>query len=299
VELSWPMRLRIGASAAIGVILIGFWAWPLAAPSEPFGVVSLANGSISPGGAMILAGLAFLAGLLAYFLSWPYGREIGVLAVPSGLAVWAVRTGSMANLMQTNPDLLQRQALFTTLKWEPAFWLAVVALGFLGVFAGGTIRSKYQSNRVQKETTTKSNIYLNSAIALVGSGLITQVCIGILARNVRMYDSELGSVVAQPTVGQIVFAVFVSFGIATFIVKEFLNAGYSLPIIGGTVVMFYNINTYARQSVLEHLIQTWPPVFFPNAVISILPVQMVTFGTLGGIAGYWLAVRHNYWRKHG
>jgi hypothetical protein len=39
-------------------------------------------------------------------------------------------------------------------------------------------------------------------------------------------------------------------------------------------------------------------MFFSNAAISILPVQMVAFGTLGSITGYWLAVRYKYRREH-
>ena len=75
MELSWLMKLRIIAAVAVGAVLIGFLAWPLAQPPEPFDVVSI------PGfaGSVALAGLAFLVGLIAYFLSWPYGREIGIL----------------------------------------------------------------------------------------------------------------------------------------------------------------------------------------------------------------------------
>jgi len=25
---------------------------------------------------------------------------------------------------------------------------------------------------------------------------------------------------------------------------------------------------------------------------------MVAFGTIGSIAGYWMAIRYDYWRKH-
>ncbi len=89
MELSWLMRLRIAAAAAAGIILIGLLAWPMAAPHEPFGIVSMA--AISLKNRAVLISLAFVTGLLAYFLSWPYGREIGIIAVPSGLALWAVR----------------------------------------------------------------------------------------------------------------------------------------------------------------------------------------------------------------
>ena len=312
MELSWLMKLRIAVAAATGVILIGILGWPLAAPAESFGAVLA--GAISLGGAIALAGLAVLAGFIAYFLSWPYGREIGILAVPSGLALWAMRSGSVAGLMQLNPTLPQRQALLATLKWEPIFWLAVVAAGFLGVLLGQKIlQPKSGPDKPQQKPNSRINMYLSAAIALVGSVLIAQFCIGIFARDLKVFDNKLGSVVAQPTVGQIVFAVLVSFGIAAFVVKKFLKAGYIWPIIAsafvtGFVIVWpavvsaiaraFNISTYAKQDVLQHLVQHWPAVFFSNAVASILPVQMVVFGTLGSIAGYWLAVRYNYWRKH-
>jgi len=109
------MKLRIAAAVATGVALIGILAWPLAASPEPSGAVSLHNGTITLGDAITLAALAFLAGLIAYFISWPYGREIGILAVPSGLAIWAVRSSSMASLMQSTAAA-QRHELFGLLS---------------------------------------------------------------------------------------------------------------------------------------------------------------------------------------
>ena len=307
MELSLQMKLRIAAAVAAGVGLVGFLAWPVAAPPEPFGAVSVLAlhqsgaglvGGISFGGAITLAILAFLAGLLAYFLSWPYGREIGVLAVPAGLAVWAVRCGDMAGLTQLNPTLAQRQELFALLKWEPVFWLAIVAAGFAGVLLGRKISDSPNPNKPEEKADCKSNIYLKAAIALVGSGLIAQFCIGIFAQDIRVFDDKLGSLVAQPAVGQIVFAVLVSFGIAAFVVKKFLNASYIWPTIASAFVTVYVAAIYARQDTLQYLVKSWPTVFFPNAVISILPVQIVAFGALGSIAGYWLAVRYNYWREY-
>ena len=64
MELSWPMKLRIAAAAAIGVVLIGILARPYA---EPFSRV----GDMGYTGAAVLVVLAFLSGLIAYFASWP------------------------------------------------------------------------------------------------------------------------------------------------------------------------------------------------------------------------------------
>lgn len=296
MELSLLMRLRIAAAVATGVVLIGILAWPLAASPGPFGAVRA--GDISFGGAVILVILAFLAGLIAYFLSWPYGREIGILAAPSGLAIWAVRSGSMTALMQLNPTAAQRQELLTTLKWEPIFWLVIVAAGFAGVLLGQKIQSKLKPDETQEKSNSQPVKYLNAVIALVGSCLIAQFCLKIFAQDVRIFDNRLVSVMAQPTAGQIVFAVLVSFGLAAFVVKRFLHVSYIWPTIASALVTAFAISVYVKQDVLQYLVQNWPAAFFSNTVISILPVQMVAFGTLGSIIGYWMAVRYDYWRKH-
>ena len=139
---------------------------------------------------------------------------------------------------------------------------------------------------------------LNIIIALAASVLIAQLCISAFAQNVRLIDQKAGSVVAQPTTGQIVFAVFFSFGIAAFVAKKFLNVSYIWPIIASAFVTALAVMSYGRQDVLRHLSSNWPTIFFSHAVMSILPLQIVAVGTLGSIAGYWMAIRYNYWRKY-
>jgi hypothetical protein len=296
MELSLLMRLRIAAAVATGVVLIGILAWPLAASSGPLAAVRASD--IGPGGAITLVVLAFLTGFIAYFVSWPYGREIGILAVPSGLAIWAVRSGSMTTLMQLNPTAAQRQALFTTFKWDSIFWLVIVAAGFAGVLLGQKILSSPRPPETQKKSNSKPTQYLSAIIALAVSAFIAQFCIRIFAQDVKIFDNRLGSVMAQPSVGQILFAVLISFKIAAFVVKKFLDVSYIWPAIATVLVTAFAASTYAKQEVLQYLVKTWPAAFFTNSVISILPLQIVAFGTLGSIAGYWMAVRYRYWRKH-
>jgi len=291
-ELSWPVKLKVTATLLVGIILIGFLA-PLGTPVEPFGVISVP----AFGGAVALAGLAVLAGFIGYFLSWPYGREIGILAVPAGLAIWAVRGGNMAELMRLAPTLAQRQGLFAALKWEPIFWLAIVAAGFGGVLIGQYLVSRL-SSLVPRSFVLRPSSLVPRILAVVGSVFIAQFCIGIFAQDVRIPDHRLGSVMAQPAVGQIVFAVLVSFGIAAFLVKKFLDASYIWPIVASALVTGFAVITYIKEDTLQYLVEHHPPIFFSRVVTSILPVQMVAFGVLGSIAGYWLAVRYNYWRKH-
>ncbi len=134
--------------------------------------------------------------------------------------------------------------------------------------------------RTDKEkSNSKSNIYLNVIIALVGSVLIAQFCIGLLGQDVRIPDPRLGSVVAQPAIGQIVFAVLVSFGIAGFVVKKFLNVSYIWSTAASALVTGFAISTYVKQDILQHLVERYPAVFFSNAVNSIFPA--------GANGGFW------------
>ncbi len=290
------MKLRIAAAAAVGVVVIGIGVWPLAEPTEPFGAVRLGN--LGFNGTVILLAAAFAVGLIGYFVSWPHGREIGILAVPAGLAIWAVRTGNMASQIQMAPAVAQRQALLGQLKWEPIFWLAVIGVGFLGVLCGQKIHCGSTYAHPKDKPKSGPAPYLNAAVALVASVLVAVLALDRLAQDITMTNGSLGSVMAQPATGQMVFGIIVAFGLAAFIVKHFLNAGYIWPIIAAALVTPFAITTYAKYDTLNHLADYWPAVFFSNAAISVLPVQMVAFGTIGAIAGYWMGIRYHFWRKH-
>ncbi|MFC1738775.1 hypothetical protein ACFL1G_06990 [Planctomycetota bacterium] len=299
MELSWLMKIRIGLSAAVGVVLIGIIGWPIAEPAEPFGVVSITAGSITIDGILTLAGLAMVCGFTAYFLCWPYGREIGILAVPAGLAVWSVRTGSVANLIQANPSVSQRQTIYAGFQWEPFFWLGIVALGFTGVFIGQLIsRPGLKEAQTDKKCESKLNVYVRIGLSLVISILTAQIFIRIFARDVSMLSRELGSVLAQPAVGQIIFALLLSFGIAGFVVKKFLDVDYGWPVLATGFVALLAARYSLSAGAMERMVQYWPANFFNDAVLAVLPVQLVTFGTAGAIAGYWMAVRYDYWHEH-
>jgi hypothetical protein len=283
------MKLRIAAVAAVGAALIYGVGWQLA--GSPDRVGDMAYGS-----AASLVALAFVAGLIGYFVSWPYGREIGIMAAPFGLAVWAFRSGSMANLIQQSPTTAQRQELVASLRFEPVFWLVVVAAGFAGVLLGQKLRPSLKLKELKEESDSSPAKYLNALAALAGSAVIAQFCVKICAQDIRMSDNGLGSVVAQPATAQIAFAVLVSFGVAAFAVKKFLNVSYVWPALATALVTAFGMYNYAKN--VQYLAKAWPAAFFSDAVASVLPVQMVAFGALGSVAGYWMAIRYVYWRKH-
>ena len=342
MELSLAMKFRITLAAALGIALIGLWAWPLAEPAQPFGAVTADQ--INAGAKVALILLALATGFFACFLSWPYGKQIAILAAPAGLALWALRGGTVAQMIMLNPQQAERLKLYAQLKWEPVFWLVIVAAGSLGVMIGQIIapprakpatgesesadkpwkpdifiwvfgallgpivREKVavlnkrllhrESQKPQQRPGSTFTVLSKAMTALVVSVVIAYICIGIFARDVEVYDSRLGSVTAQPGVGQIAYAVFVSFGAAAFLVKLLLNSSCLWPIVSCAFVTAAATGIHAKPAIVEHLAASWPAVFCSHPAVAILPVQMVAFGTLGSVAGFWSAVRYQYWRKH-
>jgi len=340
MELTLPLKLRIAAAVAAGVFLIGIFAWPLVDSAGSFDVVL--TGSLGLGAKAALLLLAVFAGFIACLICWPYGREIGILAVPSGLAVWALRTADVTAIILQNPSVQQRHELYTSLKWDPLFWLLVVAAGFAGVILGQIItlprrydvktgdEGIYQRNgrfsrtllafgdygsfaghsnetapadghnpvNSKEKSPFTTGLCLRAAAAVIASVLIAQACIAIFARDVSIFDSRLGLISAQPSLGQIVFAVFLSFGLAGFVVKLLLNRSYIWPMLACAFVTTFVNAFYLKALNLQQLAETLPLVFTPHTALAIVPVQMVSFGTLGSIAGYWMAAQYDHWRRH-
>jgi hypothetical protein len=293
-SLTWLMRLRILAAAAVGMLLVGLAAWRAVQPAGPDGIVTFP----ALGGAVILCFLALITGFVSYFLSWPYGEKIAVLAVPVGLAVWSVRDSNIATLMQKTADAAQRYQILAQFKWTALLWLIPIAAGFAGMLLGQLI-AKGQITLSSKKSARDINLgdCANVLTALVGAGLIALFCIKILAQDIRFSDVKLDSVVAQPSSGQIIFAVAASFAIAAFVVNIFLNSSYVWPILATAAMPALCISFYAKAEIVAYLAENFPAVFFAHPAVAILPIQMVSYGTLGAIAGYWLAQTYKMWRK--
>jgi hypothetical protein len=314
MELTWAIRLRIAIAAAVGIAVIGIYAWPMVAPTDEFGVVSILNSRIGAGDAIVIGAMAFCIGLVCYFLSWPYGSRIGILAVPFGLSVWAARSGNMGTLMQLDTSIVRREEIFSTMCWEPILWLGIVAAGFLGVFVASQIihpvesispqtdkpATKTASKSAQPDKSSKRGVgeIVNVIVAIIGSAIIAQLFIGMFARDYTILDVASGAVVAQPANSQIIFAILVAFAISSFIVQKVLKLDYLWSIISSCLVTPFAISTYGKHDVIEYFAGHWPAVFFPNSVLAVLPIQVVSVGTIGAVIGYWIAIRLEYWRQH-
>ncbi|HPS54100.1 MAG TPA: hypothetical protein PLP05_00745 [Sedimentisphaerales bacterium] len=297
-NLSWTSKTRLTIIFAVGFLLIGILCWPLVKPDDPFQPVSLVTGNINFFSAITILAIAFITGLLGFFVSWPLGKEMAIVTVPAGLCVWSFRSASMADFIINFNSIEAKYTLLAKIKWEPFFWLAVVAAGYAGVWLAQKMTSKNKKTIEKPEKNNISNVIVNAGLSTAASLLISTFCVWVLAQDVKMTDNKLGFVIGQPHILQICFAVLVAFAISGFVVKKFLSGNYIWPLLSTSLVTFLVTSIYVNTTTLKYMSENWPANFFQNSVLSILPVQMIAFGCLGSIAGYWLAVRLDYWKEH-
>jgi hypothetical protein len=295
MELSWINKLRIALVAALGIAVIGIVGWPLAAPNDPMAPVRSTNVSLLQTTLLMLS--AFAIGLGGYFLSWPHGREIGILGVPFGLAVWSLRSGPMRVLNQAANTVAGRSALLNSLLLEPLYWLVIVAVGFAGVLIAQRLApsdgAPLSLDKIKSYLTSRAATTL--VIAVLVSVIVVQFLLGAIAMDVPPFDRIAAT---QPPVGQIAFAVIAAFAAAAFIVKLFLGESYIWPAIASVFVTPFAQAAYCRGSTIERFTEIEPATFFPHASLAIMPLQLVAFGAIGSVLGYWLAISYRYWRTH-
>ncbi len=301
-NIHWLMRIRAIAALAVGALLVGGLGWPLVRPELPIAAITLVNGSVSVSGAVLCVLLAFAAGFLAFFVSWPAGKILAPYAAPTGLAIWAMTSGNMHRLLLDHHPPAQRQALYAALRWEGFFWLLICAAGYLGVLAASrlagskiVILGQFDSDK-PKGITIMTHVLLAMGVTV----LIGWFALGVFVQDIHQPDARLGMVVGQPGNRQIAFGVFTTFCIAAYLVKHTLKIGY-LPVAAASVVLtFVGATQLLRGDTLAHLAGNWPIAYFNHAVNAITPLQMVAFAVLGAVTGYWMAVKfhHPTWKTH-
>lgn len=292
------MRFRILASLAIGVVLLGLLPWGFIKPPAG-GVFIVLNGSINAGSLLICAGLAFIAGFLASATCTPYGCQIGIIAAPAGLATWGLKSAMLAKLFQMAPAAADRLKVYSSLKFEGLIWLALAVCGFLGAaLADKIFRTKSLQLPDEMKPVFQLPLFAQAVAAIIGTVFVANFLINILGPDISYSDPKLVYVTAQPVVLQVAFAVFITFGACGFLAKLLLGSRPFWPAVATVFLIAYSIMLYGRNDIMTYLSAAWPADFFIRPVIAILPVQMVAFGCLGAVWGYWLAVDYHLWRVY-
>lgn len=278
---------------ASGALVIGLLNWPAAKPADPAGLVTLSNLSVIQG--FVLLVIATALGFVGFFLAWPYGCEIGLLAAPSGLAIWALRSASVSRTLALIPDVQARQELFTSMRFESLYWLAVVYAGWCGVQLARKLRPNPTLPILAILPKSQKTSLLYNGLAIVMSLVVVQFLLGVFAQDIPLNH---GAILSQPPARQLALGIFMAFGVAAFLVSHFLRVNYHW--VAPALALTYLLSTlsFAKTETLTLMAQTGPSLGLPSTILFALPIHIVSFGSLGAIWGHWASVRFDYWRTH-
>jgi hypothetical protein len=298
-NVHWLMRIRILASMAVGAFLIGFLLWPKIAPADPLGAVTLYEGAFSASDIVLCLLAAFLAGAGGYFVAYPYGKSVGLLAVPTGLAVWTLQGGTVHSVLLTHSAFEQRLAVYHFFRIETFFWLAMLACGAAGIWLAARFFPSKTAPAVPapplKKTTAKQIVSI--LVAVLASVVTVQLTVGLFAQDVRYPDTHIGSVTGQPGNRQIAFAMLASFTLAGAIIKYFLDCDHYWAVLASPILYFFVISKACSPQILQYMTENWAVAYFPNTISAILPIQIVSFSAIGALAGQWLVVKYKTPKK--
>lgn len=293
-NVHWLMRLRILGAMGVGAFLIGFLLWPKIAPVDPFGAVTLYEGAFSATDILLCLLASFFAGAGGYLIAYPYGKSAGLLAVPTGLAVWTFQSGTVHSLLLTHSTLEQRLAVYRFFRIETLFWLAMLLCGAAAIWVLSRILPPKKIPDISETTPSKTRRgrILSILVAIVASMAAVQLTIGLFAQDVHYPDTHIGSVTGQPGNRQIAFAVLASFALAGAIIKYFLDCEHCWAVLAGPILYAAAISVSCSPEMLRYMTENWAVSFFPTTITAILPIQFVAFSAIGALAGHWLVIKY-------
>ncbi len=290
MELSWISKTRIFAVMALGALVIGVLNWPAAKPDDPAGLVSLQNLSVVQ--SLLLLVMAVGLGFVGFFMAWPYGCQIGLLAVPSGLAIWASRSASVSKTLALIPDMQARHDLFGSMRFESLYWLAVVYAGWGGVQLAKKLRPNPKLPILETLPEPPKIPHAFYGLGIIVSLLVGLFFLGIFAQDIPI-PLKSGVVFTQPPARQLALGIFFAFGLAAFVVGHFFHLNYHCVMPTLALAYIFGSVSYAKTETLTAMAQ-----ILPNTILYALPIHLVSFGCLGAIWGHWASVRYHYWRTH-
>jgi hypothetical protein len=286
-ELTIETKLKLSALCVFSPVIFGVLLWPAISPESPYEIISIANGSFGFAGFAIFAAAAFLCGALVAVLPGDFGLDASRTAVPLGISVAAVRGGFVTDATARLSDISQISGTYNIFAIESFLWAVIAAAGFAGSFAARKITD--QDTGLNDFTPLVKN-WQRSITAVAAVTAVSMVVISILAVSPGLRDRELHGLMIQPGNGQTAFAVLATFTLCGWAGMRYFNINY-LPACISAVILPVAIRLFAfKQEDILNLTQRYPLTFLTNPNLAITPVIIISFGMIGAVCGYWLAV---------
>ena len=326
------VKIKMALALAVGGVVFGTVGWALVRPEQPGGAVTVVMGGRAAGVLLSMVALGVVVCLAGSVIGTVHGRYIGQMAIPAGLTVWAIRTGSMDSLLLSHSSVASRASMFHGLMFEVLIWLGLVLLGYwladrvFGLMLqGGKTGRKGSGGEIEVvkvfgegESATKltavkavgvdvsgggwldgglNSKWLSRVLAVAISCVIGFVLMKLLARSGEPHfnAAETITVGNVPVTKQIVFAVGAAFFLGTLAAHQLFRVKLWYYLLSPAIVALVG---YAWAGYLVNLspLEGISPHFVHASVVfaTVLPVQFLGIGSLATIGGFWYSMQMHY-----
>ncbi|MCP4711049.1 MAG: hypothetical protein GY869_20715 [Planctomycetes bacterium] len=203
-------KIKVLVILGVLVVLFGVLGWSWVRPADGYdGMTVVLSGKPMR---VILSGLGL--GLIGVLLGVLFGRrhgmQMGMLAIPTGLTVWAILSGNMDWILLEYSSVEARQGLFTKLMGDAVIWSGLVGVGCgLTWLMGGLIKSFSAENlegvlpggeNQPEEKSEPSGVESKEPEKTLGWDIlgivVSCVMVIILAKILFMFESYVITVIA-------------------------------------------------------------------------------------------------------
>ena len=252
----------------------------------------------NPGLVILIAlGLTIITSGLGCLLGRSAAIPFGALAAPVGLCTWVLHSKGLDRLILDFSDNAQRSGLFRGFLIEVFLWAGLVLLSyFIPVLIS---RSKTNDDGMAGDKTTKlqgESAKQSLFNCLSGVGLVCLagfLVLKVLAQSTGALagESPAVAVITAPKIGQVLFAIYVSFFIGAWGVKHLFRVPTWPLLIGPAIVAFTSYVLASRIFLPQTLIDQAPAFVRPTVNFAMtLPLQMIAVGSLAILVAHWPAL---------
>ncbi|AQQ71281.1 hypothetical protein SMSP2_01652 [Limihaloglobus sulfuriphilus] len=286
-ELTVETKLKLSALAVFSPVVFGILLWPAVSPESPYELVSLSSGSLGFAGFIIFTAAAFLCGGLTAIVPGEFGLHASRAAVPLGISIAAVRSGFVTDATARLSDVSQISQTYNIFAIESFLWAVIAAAGFAGSFAARKLTNQDTGINDLKPLVKG---WKQSVMAVAAITAVSMIVISILGTSPGIRDRELSAIMLQPGNGQAAFAVLAAFTLCGWAAMRYFKINY-IPACIAAVILPAAIRLFAfKQEDILNLTQRYPLSFLTNPSLALTPVMIISFGMIGAVCGYWLAV---------
>jgi len=304
-------KIKIWVILGVMVLLFGVLGWSWVRPADGYdGLTVVLSGK--PGTVILSAiGLGMLGVVVGVLFGRRHGIQMGMLAIPAGLTVWAVLSGNMERMLLEYSAAEARQGMFFQLMGDAFIWSILVGMGCgFTWLIGGVQRSAATTNLDQEaslvsegpsKTSKKNklklefldNVWVNGILGVVITCVIAWLLVRILgqARHVSLSYPVTDEASIVPATGQIIFAVALGFFLAALTAHQLTEVSLWYLLICPLLISVIAYNCGVQDGIIETLNGSGP-AFIPKSIVfaTILPIQFIGVGTFSLMGGYYYSV---------